>query len=48
MDDESFCCTYQVEEEEANGLNKLKRENRRCIMNIQNDHGVRYVKSQDF
>lgn len=48
MDAASLRYTYQVEEEEANRLNKLKRENGRRIVNIQNDHGVRYAKGQDF
>lgn len=44
----SLCCTYQVEEEEANRLAKLKRENGHRIVSIQNDHGVKYAKGQDF
>lgn len=48
MDAASLCYTYQVKEEEANRLAKLKRENGRRIVNIQNDYGVKYAKDQDF
>ena len=48
LDTEALHADMQIEAEEADRLAKLKRKYANAIVDIQDDHGVKYAKGQSF